>query len=250
MAAQGATAGNKTATSNISAKASSVALASRTTFPVANVSSKASLADVVTNFVIKLATSQMSAKSSSAASATVTSGALKTASSQQSGSARMASSATVFFTRIQTCNLSGRASSSASATVMPSLQAQARFGGRASMASSRSIAFIIKAQLQSSARLADASIGPVPDCECPPWQIDPAPPCGWIINTVECADGLALLPFTLPMFRLYDLSELAADGAYHRGDDIACTMSDVQTLANTTTRDATLVNAFGRRGCQ
>jgi hypothetical protein len=162
----------------------------------------------------------------------------------------MASIATVFFTRIQTCNLSGRASSRASATVIPSLQAQAQFGSRASMASSRSIAFIIKAQFQSSARLSDISTGPVPDCECPPWQIDPAPPCGWIINTVECAGGLAPLPYTLPMFRLYDLSELAAGGTYHQQGLTTCTISTIETLMNTTQKDGTLVNAFGKRGCQ
>jgi len=250
MAALGTVIVSKTATSNLSGKASSAALVSRTRTPFANISSKASLADDVTKFVIKLASSQMSAKASSSVAATVTAAVVKTASSQQSGSARMASSATVFFTRIQTCNLSSRSSSSANATVIPSLQAQARFGGSASMASSRSIAFIIKAQFQSSARLSVTATGPVPDCECPPWQIDPAPACGWIINTIECADGLAPLPFTLPMFRLYDLSELASGGAYHRGDDITCTISSVQTLANVTTRDGTLVNAFGKRGCQ
>jgi hypothetical protein len=75
------------------------------------------------------------------------------------------------------------------------------------MASSRSIAFIIKAQFQSSARLSDTSTGPVPDCECPPWQIDPSPPCSW-----------------------------NSQGS--------------QTLVNNAKKDATLVNAFGKRGCQ
>jgi hypothetical protein len=63
------------------------------------------------------------------------------------------------------------------------------------------------------------------DCECPPWIIDPAPPCGWN------EDGT-----------LADI--------FSNEPTLTCTMSDVQTLANTTTRDATLVNAFGKRGCQ
>jgi hypothetical protein len=221
----------------------------------------------------------VSSRASSAVNATVTGGAVKTASSQQSGSARIASNAVVFFTRIQTCNLSGRASSRASATVTPSLQAQAQFGGRASMASSRSIAFIIKAQFQSSARLSDTSTGPVPDCECPPWQIDPAPPCGWIINPVECPSNEASLPFTLPVFRLYELGAVVSGGGYSRVDDITCTISGgreadlpftlpifrlhaisylisgggyhrIDDILCSTTRDGTLVNAFGRRGCE
>jgi hypothetical protein len=104
--------------------------------------------------------------------------------------------------------------------------------------------------LKGSTTVNPTGTGPVPDCECPPWQIDPAPPCGWLIDTVQCSDDQANLPFTLPMFRMYVFSELVTGGAYHRSDDITCTISSVQTLANATTRDGTLVNAFGRRGCE
>jgi hypothetical protein len=54
----------------------------------------------------------------------------------------------------------------------------------------------------------------------------------------------------LPMFRLYDLSELAAGGTYHQQGLTTCTISTIETLMNTTQKDGTLVNAFGKRGCQ
>jgi hypothetical protein len=210
----------------------------------------------------------MSAKASSAALATVTSGALKTASSQQSGSARMASSATVFFTRIQTCNLSGRASSRASAIVTPSLQAQAMFGSKASMASSRSIAFIIKAQFQSSARLSDISTGPIPDCVCPPWQIGPTLVDTWTPDS-SCNLDFQSLPYTLPIFRLYMLARLGF--SYKNDPTLANTwISDSDTcnvpsllytipifrlygyinLSVNYKTEQTLTNQWGRNGCQ
>jgi hypothetical protein len=272
----------------------------------------------------------VSSRASSAVNATVTGGAIKTASSQQSGSARIASNAVVFFTRIQTCNLSGRASSRASATVIPSLQAQARFDGRASMASSRSIAFIIKAQFQSSARLSDISTGPVPDCECPPWLVEGQAPCNWkppvvCVDQVDAelpytlpsfrmqnlskatylgytlrglnvtpylytasASGVyhnvqtlicswvnstpsttlweqsvtlytaytntlitrASLPFTLPVFRMYSYTSVISGCSYVYDPTLTCTIKNTSTLGLQFTNDQTLVNSFGRRGCQ
>jgi hypothetical protein len=156
-----------------------------------------------------------------------------------------------------TSQLSARASIAIIVTVTPAKQAVANFSSRASSAAYVSTSRLLKAQFQSRASMAATGVGPVPDCECPPWQIDPAPPCAWTINTVQCStgggSGEADLPFTLPMFRLYVLGTLGSGtggGGYHQQGETTCTISNVQTLANTTTRDATLVNAFGKRGCQ
>jgi hypothetical protein len=74
--------------------------------------------------------------------------------------------------------------------------------------------------------------------------------CSWIIDPLECPSDEASLPFTLPIFRLYAISYLISGGGYHRMDDILCTISTIETLMNTTQKDGTLVNAFGKRGCQ
>jgi hypothetical protein len=44
----------------------------------------------------------------------------------------------------------------------------------------------------------------------------------------------------LPIFRMYAISKLISSGGYRRNDYVTCA----------TTRDGTLVNAFGKRGCQ
>ena len=146
------------------------------------------------------------------------------------------------------------------------------------MASSRSIAFIVKAQFQSSARLSDTATGPAPRCECPSWHVNPTLVYGWTINPIECPSNQADLPFTLPVFRLYELSAVVSSGGYNHANGITCTTSGgreadlpytlpifrMHAISNliasrgyyrndstscTTTRDGTLSNQFTRKGC-
>jgi hypothetical protein len=135
------------------------------------------------------------------------------------------------------------------------------------------------AYLKTSTTVNPVGIGPAEDCECPPWQIGPAPACGWIVNPVECPSNEASLPFTLPVFRLYELGAVVSGGGYNHSNDITCTISGGQEaelpftlpifrmyaisrlissnayrrndyVTCATTRDGTLVNSFGKRGCQ
>jgi hypothetical protein len=115
-------------------------------------------------------------------------------------------------------------------------------------------------------------------CECPPWNVPATLSNSWLTNTVQCLDGQADLPFTLPIFRLYDLSEVISGSEYHRGVSINCTISNgreavlpytlpifrMYSISNlissrgyyrndstscTTTRDGTLSKQFTRKGC-
>jgi hypothetical protein len=116
-------------------------------------------------------------------------------------------------------------------------------------------------------------------CECPPWLIPPTLSSSWLTNQVQCLGSQADLPFTLPVFRLYDLAEVISSSEYHRGNSINCITSNGQpadlpytlpifrmyaiskligsrgyyrigAILCSTTIDATLVNAWQRKACE
>ena len=134
------------------------------------------------------------------------------------------------------------------------------------------------AYLRGSTTLNPNGIGPAPRCECPSWHVNPTLVYGWIINPIECPSNQAELPFTLPVFRLYELSAVVSSGGYNHANGITCTTSGGQeadlpytlpifrmhAISNliasrgyyrddstscTTTRDGTLSKQFTRKGC-
>ena len=120
---------------------------------------------------------------------------------------------------------------------------------------------------------------PSTGCECPPWNVPATLSNSWLTNTVECSNDEASLPFTLPVFRLYELGAVVSGGGYNRSDNITCTISGgreadlpytlpifrMYSISNlissrgyyrndstscATTRDGTLSNQFTRKGCE
>jgi hypothetical protein len=117
-------------------------------------------------------------------------------------------------------------------------------------------------------------------CECPPWNVPVTLSNSWLTNTFQCLYGQADLPFTLPIFRLYDLSEVISGSEYNHDNGITCTTSggreadlpytlpifrmysisnlissrgyyrNNSTSSCTATRDGTLSKQFTRKGCE
>jgi hypothetical protein len=184
--------------------------------------------------------------------------------------------------------------------------------------------------LISKARLSPTYIQPAVDCECPPWLVEGQAPCNWK-PPVVCVDQVdAELPYTLPSFRMQNLSKATylgytlrglnitpyiytanASGVYHNvqtlicswinatpsttlweqsvtlytsysntlttraslpftlpvfrmysftsvvsvcqyvyDSTLTCTIKNTSTLGSQFVNDQTLVNGFGRRGCE
>jgi hypothetical protein len=127
------------------------------------------------------------------------------------------------------------------------------FSSKATLQASTLSKYIAVLSLSSRARLFPTYIQQAVDCECPPWQIEPAPPCGWIIDVVNCSNTVTVydLPFTIPVFRLHVLgTDPVTESYYHQQGTTTCTISNDQTLVNNTQKEQTLVNAFSRKGCE
>jgi len=103
--------------------------------------------------------------------------------------------------------------------------------------------------------------GPSPElCECPPWITKQEAVCGWeespTLGYTSTGPGSAKeFPFTIPLFRLYDLAQPAGSGE----NTYDCGYTDSSTLSDTAVRDnsftdtsvtpMTLPRLFTRKGC-
>jgi hypothetical protein len=224
-------------------------------------------------FATLSSTPTISVSSAQTAKATVTTNVTRTATSTQSafattssvinynvsGSILAKASVSSVLTYISSSTLSAFATSAASGIVT---------GGPIPPSS---VSITASASFTSNAIYADL-------CECPPWRIPPTLSSSWLTNQVQCSDSQADLPFTLPVFRLYDLAEVISSSEYHRGNSINCITSNGQpadlpytlpifrmyaiskligsrgyyrddSTTCTMTRDGTLSKQFTRKGC-
>lgn len=239
----------KPVTVNLSSKTTVTPVATKGKLATVNLSSKATATPVATN--TKLATANLSSK------VTVTPVATKIRIAVTSLSSKVVLTPVCFKAGlIKTAELSSKT------TITP-------------------VAVVTKfatAYLKGSTTVNPNGIGPAPRCECPSWHVNPTLVYGWIINPIECPSNQADLPFTLPVFRLYELSAVVSSGGYNHADGITCTTSGgreadlpytlpifrMHAISNliasrgyyrddstscTTTRDGTLSKQFTRKGC-
>ena len=76
----------------------------------------------------------------------------------------------------------------------------------------RSRTYSLNVTLRCNATILSTAIPPAEDCQCPPWLIDSEVICNWSTPIICISQTDADLPYTLPIFRLRDLTQATYRG--------------------------------------